>query len=193
MAIRHIVKPCPLPAILMRLSLIIIAILTLTSCSERQAVRNKVKINLSGKHLKSIPDSIFQNSEITYLDLGSSKVVFYPPLSALVDSNANEISELPEKIGNLTNLRTLILNSNRLTTLPSDISKLTNLEVLDLSINKDLDILQQLDKLKGLPKLKVLKIVDVKLTRNDIPLVKSAFHTNTKIILTIPEYIEASK
>ncbi len=128
-----------------------------------------------------------------YLDLGSSNVTFYPPLSALVDSNANEISDLPENIGNLTNLQTLILNSNRLTTLPRNISKLTNLEVLDLSINKDLDIIEQLDKLKQLPKLKVLKIVDVKLTRDDIPLIKSAFHTDTKIILTIPEYVEASK
>lgn len=152
-----------------------------------------MKINLSGQHLKSIPDSVFQNKEVTYLDLGSSEVIFYPPLSALVDSNANEILHLPDKIGNLTSLKTLILNSNRLTTLPSEITKLTNLEVLDLSINRDLDIVRQLDKLKQLPKLKVLKIVDVKLTRDEIPLIKSAFNSDTKIILTIPEYIEASK
>jgi Leucine-rich repeat (LRR) protein len=177
----------------MQPSLIIIAILTLTSCFDGQTTRNEVKINLSGQHLKSIPDSVFQNNKVTFLDLGSSDVTFYPPLSALVDSNANEISDLSDKIGNLTNLRTLILNSNRLTTLPSDISKLTNLEVLDLSINKELNIIQQLDKLKRLPKLKVLKIVDVKLTQADIPLIKSALHKDTKIILTIPEYIEASK
>lgn len=177
----------------MRPSLIIIAILILASCSDGQTTRSEVKINLSGQHLKAIPDSIFQNKEITYLDLGSSDITFYPPLSALVDSNANDISDLTDKIGNLRNLQTLILNSNRLTTLPSNISKLTNIEVLDLSINKDLDIIQQLDKLKRLPKLKVLKIVDVKLTRDEIPLIRSALHTNTKIILTIPDYIEASK
>jgi Leucine-rich repeat (LRR) protein len=177
----------------MRLLLIILAFLTLASCSGEQTTYIEVKIDLSGQHIKSIPDSILQNNEITYLDLGSSDVTFYPPLSAWVDSNANEISELPDGIGNLTNLRTLILNSNRLTSLPSEISKLTNLEVLDLSSNKDLDIMQQLNKLKELPKLKVLKIVDVKLTRDDIPLIKSAFHNDTKIILTILEYIESLK
>lgn len=173
----------------MRSLLIIISFLALISCSEGQEPLNEVKINLSGQHLKSIPDSIFHYKEITYLDLGSSKVTFYPPLSALVDSNTNEISDLPDKIGNLTNLRTLILNSNKLTTLPNDITKLTKLEVLDLSKNKDLEIIQQLDKLKQLPNLKVLKIVDVKLTREEIPLIKSALHTDTKIILTIPEYM----
>ena len=177
----------------MRILLIIITILTLISCSDGQATLNEVKINLSGQHLKSIPDSIFENKEITFLDLGSSDVTFYPPLSALVDSNANEISDLSDKIGNLINLQTLILNSNRLTILPNEISKLTKLEVLDLSNNKDLDIIQQLDKLKGLPKLKVLKIVNVKLRKDDIPLIKSSLHNDTKIILTIPEYIEYSK
>ncbi|POY34643.1 hypothetical protein C3K47_19265 [Solitalea longa] len=152
-----------------------------------------VKVDLSGQHLKSIPDSVFRNNEITYLDLGSREITFYPPLSGLVDSNANEISHLTERIGNLTKLRTLILNSNKLTTLPNAITKLTDLEVLDLSINKELDIVQQLDKLKKLPKLKVLKIVDVKLTKTDISVVKSAFQPNTKIILSIPEYLEASK
>ncbi|MBX3239431.1 MAG: hypothetical protein KIT80_19265 [Chitinophagaceae bacterium] len=142
-----------------------------------------MKVDLSGQHL----------TEITYLDLGSSGVTFYPLLSALVDSNSNNISFLPEEIGNLTNLKTLVLNTNRLTTLPNSITKLVNLEVLDLSINKDLDIVQQLDKLKKLPKLKILKIVDVKMTRADITVVKSALQPDTKIIVTIPEYIEASK
>ena len=177
----------------MRPLLIIIVFLTLISCSEGQEPLNEVKINLSGQHLKSIPDSIFQNKEITYLDLGSSKVTFYLPLSTLVDSNSNDISFLSEQIGMLTNLKTLLLNTNKLTTLPISITKLNILEVLDLSINKDLDIVQQLDKLKQLPKLKILKIVDVKLTKEEVSTVKSAFRSDTKIVLTIAEYIESSK
>lgn len=155
--------------------------------------QREVKVDLRGQHLKEIPDSVYQNSEITYLDLGSSDVTFYPPLSALVDTNANDISFLSEQIGRLTNLRTLVLNTNQLTTLPNAITNLSNLEVLDLSINKQLDIVQQLDKLKQLPKLKVLKIVDVKMTEEEVSTVKSALRADTKIIFTIPEYREASK
>ena len=155
--------------------------------------QREVKVDLSGQHLTEIPDSVFQNSEITYLDLGSNDVTFYPPLSALTDSNSNNISVLPEKIGNLTKLRTLVLNTNNLTSLPNSITKLINLEILDLSINKNLDIHKQLAKLKELPKLKMLKIVDVKMTRGEVAIVKSAFPPDIKIIATIPEYIEASK
>jgi hypothetical protein len=111
----------------------------------------------------------------------------------LTDSNSNSISVLPEQIGNLTKLRTLVLNTNKLTSLPNSITKLTDLEILDLSINKNLDIVQQLDKLKKLPKLRLLKIVDVKMTGDQVAIVKSALQTDTKIIVTIPEYIEASK
>ena len=177
----------------MRLLTIILTVLTLNSCSLGQLPRQDVKVDLSGQHLTEVPDSVFQNTEINYLNLGSSGVTFYPPLSTLVDSNSNSISTLPEQIGKLTKLKTLILNTNRLTALPNSIIRLTELEVLDLSINKDLNIVQQIDKLKQLPKLKVLKIVDVKMTRDDIALVKSALHHDTKVIVTIPEYIEASK
>lgn len=152
-----------------------------------------VKVDLSGQHLTEIPDSVLQNAEITYLDLGSTAVTFYPPLSAQADSNSNSISILPEQIGNLTKLRTLVLNTNKLTSLPNSISRLVNLEVLDLSINRDLDIVQQLDKLKNLPKLKVLKIVDVKMKKSEAEKVKSAFRTDIKIVMTIPEYIETSR
>jgi Leucine-rich repeat (LRR) protein len=167
--------------------------MSLNSCSQRKMTQCEVKVDLSGQHLKEIPDSVYQNSEITYLDLGSSDITFYPPLSALVDSNSNDISFLSEQIGTLINLKTLILNTNKLTTLPNSITKLINLEILDLSINKDLDIVQQLEKLKQLPKLKVLKIVDIKMTIDEVNMVKSAFRLDTKIILTIPEYIESSK
>lgn len=155
--------------------------------------QREMKIDLSGQHRTEIPDSIFQMPEITYLNLGSSNITFYPPLSNLADSNSNSISILPEQIGRLTQLQTLILNTNKLTSLPDSIMNLINLEVLDLSINKDLDIIQQLDKLKKLPKLRVLKIVDVKITNEDVALLKSALSNDTKIISTIPEYFEASR
>jgi Leucine-rich repeat (LRR) protein len=166
--------------------------LTLNSCMQGQVEHDQTKINLSGLHLKSIPDSIFDCKNLTYLDLGSSEVVFYPPLSALVDSNANELTELPDKIERLTNLKTLILNSNKLTTLPATIDKLTNLEVLDLSINKDLDIINEIDKINKLPKLRILKIIDVKLSRDDLDILRKSLRQDIRIVISITEYFEKS-
>lgn len=60
--------------------------------------QSETKLVLSGQKLTAIPDSVFGKTELTYLDLGSSSIVFYPPLSALEDTNANSISELPNKI-----------------------------------------------------------------------------------------------
>jgi Leucine-rich repeat (LRR) protein len=177
----------------MRIITIVIICLVLNSCSQKQSVNQEVRVDLSGKHLKEIPDSVFQNNEITYLDLGSSEVTFYPPLSALIDHNSNSISFLPEKIGRLTALKTLILNTNQLTTLPNSITKLIHLEVLDLSINKDLEIVKQLNKLKQLPKLKILKIVDIKMSKDEVTRVKMSLRPDIKIVTTIPEYMELAK
>jgi len=177
----------------MKLIPIIIVLLSLYSCSQKQTTQQEIGVDLSGKHLSEIPDSVFQHTETTYLDLGSSSVTFYPPLSALVDTNSNNIFSIPEKIGSLTNLKTLILNTNQLRTLPKSIVKLKNLEVLDLSINKDLVIIQHLDKLKQLPKLKVLKIVDVKMTKQEANILKAALDPDTKVIVSIPEYFKVSR
>lgn len=149
------------------------------------------RLDLSGQRLTSIPDSVFNKTALTYLNLGSSKVVFYPPLSTLIDSNANNIKEIPAALGELVHLHTLILNSNQITTLPNSITKLNQLEILDLSKNKDLDIIKELDKIKVLQNLKVLKIVDVKLNKTDIGTIKKDL-PNTKIIVTISEYMEGS-
>jgi Leucine-rich repeat (LRR) protein len=175
----------------MRIIIIIATCYTLSGCAERQNIQRELKVDLSGQRLKQVPDSVYQNSAITYLDLGSNGVTIYPPLSAIIDtSKSNSISYLSEQIGQLTNLKTLILNANKLTTLPYSITKLKNLEVLDLSLNNDLDIVQQLDKLKQLPKLRILNIASVKLSEEDEGKVRSAFRPEAKIVLTFPELIE---
>ncbi|GAB2813228.1 leucine-rich repeat domain-containing protein [Ferruginibacter profundus] len=154
--------------------------------------KHETKLILSGQKLTSIPDSVFDKTDLTYLDLGSSNIVFYPPFSAMEDSNANSISELPVKIEQLINLKTLILNSNKLTTLPNSITKLTSLEVLDLSKNKELDIAKELDKLKEITNLKVLKIVDAELRKDDYQTIEKAL-PGIKLIVTIPEYFDSLK
>lgn len=46
-----------------------------------------------------------------------------------LDLSVNGIAELPDEIGQLTNLQSLILSGNPLTALPESIGQLTNLRV----------------------------------------------------------------
>src|SRR5260221_2877533 len=161
-----------------------IIILTISSCSLTQTTQQEMKLDLSGQKLKEIPDSVFQKQNLTYLDLGSKSPISYPPLSALVDTNANLLTEIPNKIGRLTKLTTLILNSNQLTRLPDSIINLSKLEILDLSLNRDLDIISEIEKIKHLPNLKILKISETKISRADMQGIKSQFPNYTKIILS---------
>jgi tetratricopeptide (TPR) repeat protein len=55
-----------------------------------------------------------------------------------LDLAANQLSTLPESIGQLNNLQTLNLNYNHLGTLPESIGQLHNLQILDLSSNPKL-------------------------------------------------------
>lgn len=168
----------------------IILLLTLTFCISCKTYRNEVKIDLQDKRLTTIPDSVFENKNLTELDLGAKEIVFYPPLSTLEDENKrrNKISELPERISELISLKKLILNSNKLSKLPNSITKLENLEVLDLSLNKDLNILNEIPKLNKLPKLKILIITDAKFNERDLNLIQNQLNKNIKLIYTIDDY-----
>ena len=168
--------------------LVLLSVISLVSQGQKN--ESNVEINLNDKSLKSIPDSIFDMVNITYLDLGG-RATIYPPLSALLDSNANRITDLTEKIGNLKNLRTLILSCNKLSSLPKSFVLLQNLEILDLSLNTQLDLLGELDKLKQLKKLKTLKIAFLPIADDDLNKIKNSLSPNLKIISTASEYIKS--
>jgi Leucine-rich repeat (LRR) protein len=169
----------------------ILFILSLScSCSN---LRKETQIDLSSKRLTTIPDSIFENKNLIELQLGAKEVVFYPPLSALPESDKdkNQITELPEKISELKLLKVLILNSNNLKSLPNSISELKNLEVLDLALNKNLNIVAEIPKLKSLPNLKILKITDSKFDRNDLKIIQKSLNPKVKIVSSIADYMES--
>ena len=76
-----------------------------------------------------------------------------------LDLNDNQLTSIPESIGNLTKLERLYLQNNQLTSLEG-IENLTNLKVLKLSNNE----LTSLEGIKNLTNLEVLKLSNNKLT-----------------------------
>ena len=67
-----------------------------------------------------------------------------------VDLSYNQITQLPETLGNIPSMKELLLASNVLTKLPESMSQLTSLERLDIEDNSeelkldDCPLLQQL-------------------------------------------------
>jgi Leucine-rich repeat (LRR) protein len=168
-----------------------IFVLTLSSFKQSQKTNKEAKLDLSNHNLKAIPDSVLKKTNLTYLDLGNG-ATYYPTGTVLFDDNPNRISELPENIGDLVNLKILLLNANRLTILPNSITKLSKLEVLDLSLNTDLNVIKELDKIEKLTNLRVLKIVYTQIDSNNLELVKSLL-PNVKIIFSVNEYLKTLK
>jgi internalin A len=69
-----------------------------------------------------------------------------------LDLSAKLIQELPSEIGQLTNLRTLLLNGNHLKVLPDEIKHLRNLTTLNLNFNR-LTLKDEIKQLRSLTSL----------------------------------------
>ncbi|XP_062405368.1 malignant fibrous histiocytoma-amplified sequence 1 homolog isoform X2 [Sardina pilchardus] len=149
--------------------------------------------DFAGRKLKSLPKSIFDNSEIiTKVDLQRNRLKQVSGISQLVNLtelilSRNELADFPEEIGKLHHLKTLYINqniikcipenvfpslqqleflklsTNRLTELPSDINQCQSLNYLNASNN----YLKDLQALVGVPKLQNLYVENNRLT--DLP------------------------
>jgi Leucine-rich repeat (LRR) protein len=104
------------------------------------------KLYLSTIGLTRIPDDIFD---------GFTKLEW-------LSFSENQLTELPQSIGTLTNLKELYLNDNQLTVLPNSISNLTNLEYLVLNDNQ---LTELPDSIGNLTKLKGIYLGDNELTK----------------------------
>jgi leucine-rich repeat protein SHOC2 len=120
-------------------------------------------LELSGKEITNLPESIGNLTYLTRLNLGFNHLDRVPEslfkLINLIELNlkSNQLNSLPENIGNLDRLIELDLSFNQIASLPASFHRLTKLVELNLAGNPltDLSILQNLPKLK---KVKFLNI-----------------------------------
>ena len=100
------------------------------------------ELNLSFCNLVSLPESLFELTNLQTLNLQHNYFTDFPDriraLAGLTRLNfeLNQLEDLPAGIGALTNLKKLNLKNNHLTILPPEIGQLTNLVELDLSGNR---------------------------------------------------------
>lgn len=123
---------------------------------------NVIKLVLKRNKFTSIPASIFNFTEIEYLDLSK-----------------NRIDTISDDIAKLTNLRVLNLSKNKITTIPPAIYKLKKLESLIIGGNEfsilpsGIDSLQSLVEISlwntnvdilpfGIEKIKTLRVIDMR-------------------------------
>ena len=103
------------------------------------------KLKIRGKDLNDLPVELFQIMELEVLDLS-------PERESCIDYH---LTSLPPGIGNLINLRVLMLDTNHLDEIPPEISLLGQLERLSLSNNHIKRVPDSFLKLRGLESLHV--------------------------------------
>ncbi|KAL6055298.1 Transient receptor putative cation channel subfamily A member 1 [Balamuthia mandrillaris] len=79
------------------------------------------KLNLSNMELRTVPDQVWELSDLTELNLGF-----------------NELTTLPQSISKLSKLEVLRLDSNRLKTLPQQLGTMKHLKEVTLALNSHL-------------------------------------------------------
>src|SRR4028119_2077683 len=113
-----------------------------------QAAEEKLTVlDLSGLDLEELPAEIGKCTQLETLLLGEK---FYEEKRELV---RNKLTEFPDAVLQLTNLKTLNLSHNQITSIPGAIGQLCHLTLLDLSSNqipKTPDATRKLKIWKGL-------------------------------------------
>lgn len=130
-------------------------------CKEKNKMHDRLRVKLEGK--KKIVDlSGIGLTDDDIKDIDTLQVEYsgqmvpmrsLPSFSILL--NNNELTTLPESLGNIQNLQYLDVKNNRLTVMPDAISRLINSIFLDLSNNQ---ITKLSDTIGNLIKLKFLNL-----------------------------------
>ena len=110
-----------------------------------QAAEEKLtELDLSGLDLEELPPEIGKCTQLETLLLGEK---FYEEKRELV---RNKLTEFPDAVLQLTNLKTLNLSHNQITCIPGAIGQLSNLTLVNLSSNQITQIPDAISKLSNL-------------------------------------------
>ncbi len=108
---------------------------------EKARIDRAYRLDLNGKRLTTLPDSIGSLNYLTILHLDNNRLTVLPDsicnLSKLniLSLNDNQLTKLPDNIGNLNKLHTLYIGNNQLSILPDSIGSINNLTALYLNEN----------------------------------------------------------
>lgn len=102
----------------------------------------KNTLDLSGKGLSEIPESTFDKTNLTELNVSNNNLtgaiqaeIRHLQNLQILNASNNKMTGAPAEIGQLQNLRILNLSDNQLTGLPYELGNLKNLQTLNLSGN----------------------------------------------------------
>ncbi|XP_078384326.1 uncharacterized protein LOC144666799 [Oculina patagonica] len=94
-------------------------------------------LDLSFRNLSKVPEAATELTHVQELDLKHNKLTKLPTsINKVLWLNNNQLSELPETIGQLVNLTVLDVENNQLSELPETIGQLINLTELWLNNNQ---------------------------------------------------------
>lgn len=116
------------------------------------------KLRLSGKELDLLPEEVFQLNDVEVL-------VLSPEREACIDFR---LQALPRAVGQLVNLRALILDTNDLCEVPAEICDLVQLERLSLSNNSVRVLPEAFGKLR--------KLTSFHMSNNTLEKLPTTFH-----------------
>jgi len=125
---------------------------TNTNQQTNQSVPSRgASLDMSGKQLTTLPESVTSRTEITSLNLSNNQLTSLDGIEKLTNLETlnvenNRLESLPMSISQLIKLKNADFSNNRLTSLPTELGSLTQLQVLNLNSYKgemsDLDALQ---------------------------------------------------
>lgn len=136
--------------------------------SELDVKSQDMIIDLSGRKISTLPDSLFEKADqITELNIGSTGelfVVTYPEVKPLPFGTGvrNQFTELSPRIGLLKNLKIIDLSFNDIVILPCEFYSLQRIEELNLNFNYNFDLDAESSKISELKNLKKLFLIGVK-------------------------------
>jgi hypothetical protein len=133
----------------------------------RAAEEKLTQLDLSGLDLEELPPEIGKCPPLEMLVLGKfekrklvgNKLTEFPDAVLqltnlkILNLSWNQITAIPEAIGQLLNLTQLNLHSNQITSIPEELGQLSNLTQLDLRSNQITSIPENLGQLSNLTQL----------------------------------------